>query len=155
MELADKESKYKSKKVKADGYTFDSKDEFLYYESLKKRTINNEIRGFELQPKYILIPAFEKLGKKYKAITYTPDFRVTHVDGSVELIDVKGYSTQQGELRHKLFNFFYPDLKLTWVSRNLKWGDEYGFIDYFELNKIRRVNKKTKSNSLPTQEGIA
>lgn len=135
-------SKYGSKKITIDGICFDSKDEAKYYETLKERMAKGEIRNFELQPKYTLVPGFKKNGKAYRAITYTPDFRIYHLDGTEELIDVKGFSTQQGELRYKLFNYFYKDLKLTWVARNLKYGDRYGFIDYFELNKIRREKKK-------------
>ena len=53
-------------------------------------------------------------------------------------------TTQQGELRIKLFNYFYRDLKLSIVASSLKYGDEYGFIDYYELQKIRRKNTKKK-----------
>lgn len=77
-------------------------------------------------------------------MTYTPDFLIYHNDGSIEYIDVKGMTTQQGELRIKLFNYFYKDLKLSIVARSLKYGDEYGFIDYYELQKIRRENTKKK-----------
>ena len=59
-------------------------------------------------------------------------------------MDVKGQTTQQGEIRIKLFNDFYRDLKLSIVARNLKYGDEYGFIDYYELQKIRRKNRRVK-----------
>ncbi|MEG2339071.1 MAG: DUF1064 domain-containing protein [Clostridium sp.] len=134
-------SKYKSKKITIDGYTFDSLDEAKYYESLKIRMAKGEILNFELQPKYTLIPTFKKDGKTHRAITYTPDFRIYHLDGSEELIDVKGFSTQQGELRYKMFNHKYKE-KLSWVARNLKYGDKYGFVDYFELKKIRREKKK-------------
>lgn len=134
-------SKYGSKKITVDGICFDSKDEAKYYEALKERMWKGEILNFELQPKYVLVPGFKKDGKTFRAITYTPDFRIYHNDGSEELIDVKGFSTQQGELRYKLFNYMYKDLKLTWVARNLKHGDAYGFVDYFELKKIRRGNK--------------
>ena len=77
-------------------------------------------------------------------MTYTPDFLIYHNDGSIEYIDVKGMTTQQGELRVKLFNYFYRDLKLSIVARSLKYGDEYGFIDYYELQKLRRKNIKRK-----------
>ena len=137
-------NKYNSKKINVDGITFDSVDEFKYYDALLKRKAKGEILNFELQPKYTLIPTFKKNSKTYRAITYTPDFRIYHLDGSEELIDVKGFSTQQGELRYKLFNYFYPNEILTWVARNLKYGDKYGFIDYWELKKIRRENKKCK-----------
>lgn len=135
-------SKYLSHKTVVDGITFDSKDEAKYYEALKIRKYRGEIQNFELQPKFTLIQGFKKNGKTYRAITYTPDFVIYHNDNSEEYIDVKGMTTQQGELRIKLFNHFYRDLKLSIVARNLKYGDEYGFIDYYELQKIRRRNRR-------------
>ncbi|KGK88015.1 DUF1064 domain-containing protein [Clostridium sp. HMP27] len=135
-------SKYKSEKITIDGITFDSKDEARYYEYLKKKKAKGEILNFELQPKYELIAKFEKFGKKYRATTYTPDFLIYHIDGTEELIDVKGFSTQQGELRKKLFDSKYPNVKLTWVARNLKYGDEDGWIPYEALQKKRRESKK-------------
>lgn len=133
-------SKYKSKKITADGNTFDSIDEYRYYEYLISKKTKGEIVNFELQPKYTMIPAFKKYGKTHRAVTYTPDFLVYHVDGSEELIDVKGYSTQQGELRRKLFDYLNPKIKLTWISRSLKYS-ETGWIDYCELRKIRKAHK--------------
>ncbi|MDB2075649.1 DUF1064 domain-containing protein [Clostridium paraputrificum] len=138
-------SKYLSHKTVVDGITFDSKDEAKYYEALKIRKYRGEIQNFELQPKFTLIQGFKKNGKTYRAITYTPDFVIYHNDNSEEYIDVKGMTTQQGELRIKLFNHFYRDLKLSIVSRNLKYGDEYGFIDYYELQKIRRRNRRASN----------
>ncbi|MFX0547931.1 DUF1064 domain-containing protein [Hathewaya histolytica] len=134
-------SKYGAKKIVIDGYTFDSKDEGKYYEYLKKLKAKGKILNFELQPKYELQPAFKKNGKAYRAITYAPDFLIYHLDDSEELIDVKGMSTQQGEMRRKMFDYKYPDLKLTWVARSLKYSST-GWIEYDQLNKIRRENKK-------------
>ena len=139
-------SKYNSKKITVDGIAFDSKDEAKYYESLKIRKAKGEIRNFDQQPKYILMESFKKNGKTYRAITYTLDFCIYHNDGSVELIDVKGMATQQGELRIKLFHNRYRDLNLSIVAANIKYGDEYGFIDFYELKKIRSKNRKEKKN---------
>ncbi len=134
-------SKYGSKEIVIDDIKFDSKDEGKYYEYLKKLKAQGKILNFELQPKYELQPGFKKNGKTYRAITYAPDFLVYHLDGTEELIDVKGMSTQQGEMRRKMFDYKYPDLKLTWVARSLKYSPT-GWIGYDQLNKIRRENKK-------------
>ncbi|MBD5572367.1 DUF1064 domain-containing protein [Clostridium botulinum] len=136
-------SKYGAKKIVIDGITFDSKDEGKYYEYLKKLKSQEKILNFELQPKYELQPSFKKYGKTHRAITYAPDFLIYHLDGSEELIDVKGTETQQGNMRRKMFDYKYPDLKLTWVSRSLKYSST-GWIEYDELKKIRRENKKCK-----------
>ena len=138
-------SKYNSKKITIDGITFDSKDEAMYYNALKIRKFKEEIKNFELQPKFILIEGFKKDGKTYRPITYTPDFTIYHNDNSIEYVDVKGMTTQQGELRIKLFNWKYRDKKLSIVARSIKYGDEYGFIDYYELQKIRKKNRRYKN----------
>jgi len=135
-------SKYRAKKIVIDSVKFDSKHEAEYYLYLKKKRENGEIRDFGQQYKIELQPKFEKNGKKYRAITYTPDFAVYHNNGEVEYIDVKGYSTQQGELRKKLFDYRYPDKKLIWVSKSLKYGDKDGWIEHKELEKKRRESKK-------------
>lgn len=134
-------SKYKSQKVTVDGITFDSKDEAEYYRYLLMLKAKEKILNFELQPEYELIPKFKKHGKSFRKTTYTPDFLVYHLDGSEELIDVKGFSTQQGELRKKLFDYKYPDVKLTWMAKSIKYGKD-GWIEYYELQKIRRENKR-------------
>lgn len=139
-------SKYNSKKVTIDEHQFDSKDEGRYYEYLKILLAEEKIKGFELQPTFVLIPKFKKNGKNYRETTYTPDFLIDHLDGTQELIDVKGFSTQQGELRRKLFEYTYPDIKLTWIARNLKHGNEHGWIEYEALKKVRSKNKKKTGN---------
>lgn len=134
-------SKYNSQKVAIDSFLFDSKDEGMYYLYLKKQVEQGKIQKFVCQPKYELIPKFAKDGVKYRAMTYTPDFEITHNDGTIECVDIKGFSTQQGEIRRKLFDFRYPNVKLTWVSRSLKYGDENGWIEYDELKKKRKERK--------------
>ncbi|XTR36656.1 DUF1064 domain-containing protein [Paraclostridium tenue] len=134
-------SKYKNKKVEIDGIKFDSKDESQYYLYLKKQKEDGKIKDFGLQQKFELQPSFKKDGKTYRAITYTVDFAVYKWNGEVEYIDVKGMETQQGLLRKKLFDYKYPDLKLTWVAKNLKYGVD-GWIEYSELKKKRKAAKK-------------
>ncbi|APF27059.1 hypothetical protein NPD5_252 [Clostridium sporogenes] len=134
-------SKYGAKKIVIDGITFDSKDEGRYYLYLKELKAKDKILNFERQPKYELQPSFKKYGKAHRAITYAPDFLIYHLDGSEELIDVKGTETQQGNMRRKMFDYKYPDLKLTWISRSLKYSST-GWIEYDELKKIRKGNKK-------------
>lgn len=49
-------SKYKAKKTSIDGHSFDSEKEANYYEELKLRLRVGEIRGFCIQPTFILAP---------------------------------------------------------------------------------------------------
>ena len=137
-------SKYNNKKVAIDGITFDSKDEALYYEVLKNMKSNGLIKDFELQPKYLLQEGFVKNEKKYRAINYIADFRVINNDSSSYIVDIKGMLTTEFKIKMKLFNYKYPDIELRLISRSVKWGNEYGFINYYELQDIRKQNKKSK-----------
>lgn len=143
-----KKTKYNNKKIEIDGIKFDSKDESLYYLDLKANKEQGQIKDFELQPKYELIPKFKYMGENRKAITYSPDFKVVAINGTSYLIDVKsmGTATQQGELRRKLFEYRYPDLDLRWVCRNMKHSSGDGWVEYELLKKIYRDNKKAKKS---------
>ena len=134
-------SKYKAKKTVIDGITFDSKDEGKYYEYLKELKAKGKILNFELQPKFIIIPKFKYKGETERASTYTLDFLIYHLDGTKEYIDVKGFETQQGTLKFKLLKYQNPNFNFKWVARSLKYGKD-GWIEYQELKKIRRNNKK-------------
>ena len=103
-----------------------------------------EILNFELQPKFTLIESFKYKGKTVRAATYALDFLIYHLDGSEEYIDVKsmGTATQQGEFKFKLLKSQYPDMDFKWVCRNLKHGNEYGWIEYEELKQKIRKGKK-------------
>ena len=70
---------------------------------------------------------------------YVADFLIYHIDGSLEVIDIKGFAVPVAILKKKLFNYKYIDLKLTWLVRNLKYG---GWVEYDELKRLRRINKK-------------
>ena len=90
-------SKYKSNKTSVDGHTFDSQKEADYYCELKCRLQAKDINGFCLQPVFILAPNL-----KYKA-----DFIVFNSDGSVEVIDVKGFKTKEYITKKKVFEDKY------------------------------------------------
>ncbi|AGK97382.1 DUF1064 domain-containing protein [Clostridium pasteurianum] len=134
-------SKYRAEKVTVDGIRFDSKDEARYYQDLKKRKVAGEIINFELQPKYELQPSFKKNGKKYQPIYYVADFLIYHNDGSLEVVDVKGMATPVAIQKRKEFDYHYPELKLSWITRSLKYSED-GWIDVDELKKIRAKNSK-------------
>ena len=95
-------SKYRANKVSIDGHTFDSQKEADYYCELKLRLQAKEIKGFCLQPIFILAPKL-----KYKA-----DFIVFHKDNSTEIIDVKGVKTKEYIAKKKVFEDKF-NLKIT------------------------------------------
>ena len=97
-----KKTKYRANKTSVDGHTFDSQKEADYYIELKNRLKANDIKGFCLQPTFILAP-----GLKYKA-----DFIVFNNDGSQDVIDVKGFKTKEYIAKKKVFEEKY-DLTIT------------------------------------------
>jgi hypothetical protein len=115
--------------------------ELEFYEYLLKQ---EGITKITLQPKLVVFDKFERDGKKYREITYAPDFLVEYTDGSQCYFDAKGMSTQQGDMRRKMYLSRYPT-ELRWVTKNIKWSpDGSGWIDYDLLQKLRKNNKKTK-----------
>jgi hypothetical protein len=57
-------------------------------------------------------------GKAERAITYKPDFRLTYLDGSVEVVEVKSKCTAKEPdyiMRRKLFKHNNPDVKFSEV----------------------------------------
>ena len=92
-----KRSKYGAVKTSVDGHTFDSKKEAEFYQELKIRLQSGDIRGFCLQPTFILAA-----GLKYKA-----DFIVFNNDGTTEIIDTKGFKTKEYIAKKKVFEDRY------------------------------------------------
>ncbi len=100
-------SKYGNKKTIRDGHQFDSLAEAKYYEQLKWLMQAKQIKSFKLQPRYLLQEGFKKNGKTIRKIEYVADFEVKHLDGSIEVIDVKGVETEAFKLKAKLFDKLY------------------------------------------------
>lgn len=92
-----KKSKYGAVKTSVDGQTFDSKKEADFYCELKLRLQGGDIKGFCLQPVFILAP-----GLKYKA-----DFIVFNNDGTTDIIDVKGFKTKEYIAKKKVLEDKY------------------------------------------------
>lgn len=132
-------SKYNNRRMAVDGYIFASKDEAKYYELLKERKAKGLIINFELQPRYILQGAAPEVG--IRKIEYVGDFLIYHLNGSEEVIDIKGMATEGALLKRKMLLYKYRNLKLTWLCRSLKYGDADGWIEFEELKKRRKVNE--------------
>lgn len=109
-------SKYNNRKVELDGHVFDSQLEADYYAQLKLRKKANDIMFFRLQPRYMLQEGFRKDGKKHQKIEYVADFEVHHNDGTIEVVDTKGYITDVFRIKEKMFHKIYPH-KLTIIRR--------------------------------------
>ena len=103
-----KQSKYNSKHTRVDGIIFDSQIEAEYYGNLKLLQRAKAIKGFCIQPKFIL----EEGNESERAIIYSADFIVFKDDGTFEIVDVKGFESQQWRKTFKQFRLRYPELVL-------------------------------------------
>lgn len=86
------DNKYNAKKVKLDGYTFDSKREAQVYGELKLREKAGEISGLTVHPKFTIAVN----GIKIK--TYTADFSFHDINSSAAtptVMDVKSAPTSK------------------------------------------------------------
>lgn len=103
-----RKTKYNNKHTWSDGICFDSQKEARCYQELKLRMLAGDIKGFCRQPEFILTEG----NAENRAITYKADFIVFNIDGTTEIIDVKGYESQQWERTYKMFRLKYPELEL-------------------------------------------
>lgn len=137
-----KKHKYNARKTVVDGISFDSKAEAEYYKHLKYLQSINVVRSFYLQPVINIIPNFKYDGKTIRKMDYRLDFKVEYTDGTTEYIDIKGMATTDAKMKLKLARYFNQDKKITWISRSLKYGDDFGWIEFDELQKKRREAKR-------------
>jgi len=102
-------NKYNNKKPIVDGIKFDSKKEARFYQNLKLLKAAGEVKDFELQPNFVLLEK-DKDRVTGRGIKYIADFKITYSNGSVEVVDVKGYKTQVYKIKKKLLLKKYPDI---------------------------------------------
>lgn len=107
-----KRSKYGNIKTEVDGISFDSRKEADYYCQLKLLKKAGEIKDFGLQPRFVLQEGFNKNGVRHRPITYYADFVVENLDGTTDVIDVKGVETQAFKIKQKLFEYKFKDKNL-------------------------------------------
>lgn len=98
-------SKYGAKRVKADGYSFDSLMEARRYQQLKIMQLVGVIHSLEVHPRYEILPAHIHpiTGRKVRAIYYEADFRYVVTESGATIVeDVKGAQTAVFKLKRKL-----------------------------------------------------
>jgi hypothetical protein len=122
-------SKYKNIKCEFEGIKFDSQVERARYIDLVELYKRKEISYLAVQPKFLLTPAFERNGKKYRATYYIADFKYLEkcmirgkMSEALVVEDVKGMMTDVYKLKRKKFLALNPHTKFREVRRiNGKW----------------------------------
>ncbi|MCY8844654.1 DUF1064 domain-containing protein [Bacillus inaquosorum] len=136
-------NKYGARKTQVDGITFHSIAEAKYYEQLKWLKVSKQIKDFKLQPRFLLQEGFKKNGKTFRKIEYIADFEVHNLDGSIEIIDIKGVETKEFAIKRKLYERRYETpLKV------LALDDFLGFIELDELKKLKKLKRKAGKSTV-------
>lgn len=108
-------NKYGNRKVVIDGIKFDSMREAAVYQDFVRMLKSGVIEELRLQVPFILQEGFKDENGACRPIKYIADFVVTHSDGLIEVIDVKGYETDVFKLKWKMLRkvMKHMDYKLT------------------------------------------
>jgi hypothetical protein len=134
-------NKYGARKVMVDGITFDSVAEGKYYLQLKWLKQAKQIKDFKLQPRFLLLESYKKNGKTVRKTEYVADFEIHNLDGTIEIVDVKGVETPIFKLKKKMFEARY-DYSLKVVTLD----ETHGWI---ELEKLKKLKAKPKKKVKP------
>jgi len=103
-----KMNKYRNKKVKVSGLTFDSKREYQRWRSLLFMEKSGLIEDLKRQVSFDLIPTLKYNGKTLRKIIYKADFTYFE-NGKLIVEDSKGFQTPEFKIKHRLFLIKYPD----------------------------------------------
>ena len=80
-----------------DGITFDSKKEMKYYQKLKLEKEAGEV-----------LDIWRQIPFRFPDDKYVCDFVVFRKDGTIDVVDVKGYRTPEYKRKVKLMKKYYP-----------------------------------------------
>lgn len=137
------------KKRTYNGEVYDSLTELQFLkEFIEPKIKTGEIVKWERQVPYVLQEAFINFeGKSILPIKYVADYVVWWKDDTSTVFDVKGNPDSASKIKRKIFWKVYPDVQYVWMCRSIKFGDETHWICYDELEKLRRLAKKNKTNN--------
>jgi len=114
MYYVKRQNKYNAKSTEYGGLIYHSKKEAGYAQELDLRIKAKDIKSWERQVRVDL-----KVNDQH-ICNYYMDFVVTHNDGSLEYVEVKGFQTEVWRLKWKIFeaifNKEHPDIILTIVK---------------------------------------
>lgn len=131
-----KKSRYFSYKPIVDDIKFDSLMEASYYIYLKQQLKDKLIASFERQVTYELQPSFRKNKKTIRSINYVADFVVKNLDKSIRVIDIKGKTTVDFNLKKKLFEYKFPELTLECI--------QFHDGQWMQLDDVKKLKRKSK-----------
>jgi hypothetical protein len=97
-----------------DGVLYDSKSEARRAETLEMLKRAGKITSWCRAPRFDLRVGAEDVTVGW----YTPDFFVVHLDGTREVIEVKGRASRDLALRLNLFRALYPEIRLSVLDGN-------------------------------------
>lgn len=108
------QNKYNAKKVRVDGFIFDSKSEAARYTELKFYLRAGLISDLQIHPTYPLIVNGAKIG------SFKPDFRYLNENGTLTIEDIKSKATmtQVSSLRIRVFEAIYG-LRVTIIGKSV------------------------------------
>ena len=132
MTYTQRYTKYRAKRTEYNGEGYDSKLEAGVAMQLDMRLKAGEIAAVERQFQVVCIP-YTKDGRPMPtlAVRHKIDFRITHHDGSYELIEAKGLELGDYKFRRKWLEAFWlpehPDHTYTVIKdsgsgRGLRWS---------------------------------
>lgn len=89
------------------GRWYRSKGEAAYASKLELLRLAKQIASWRPAPSFRLVVHGHEVGG------YRPDFEVTHLDGRIELVEIKGRESRDLWIRVRLFGALYPERWLT------------------------------------------
>ena len=121
-------------------YYFRSGWEVVYARYLQWLKGENKIKKWEYEPKIFWFEAIRR-GTR----SYTPDFKIYNIDGTIEYHEVKGYMDSRSKTKIKRMKKYYPETILKVIQKK-----EYDAIKKWEkLFPIATKTEKRKRSNKP------
>lgn len=93
-------------------YFLKSSWELSYAEYLDKELADGKIIQWEYEPDTFW---FEKIKRGVRS--YTPDFKVEHLNGKVEYHEVKGYLDSKSKTKLNRMRIYHPEIEMKLIDR--------------------------------------
>ncbi len=117
---AHKKGDSKWRTIAGQNFYFRSRWEFNYALYLQLLKTTGKISGWEHEPRTFW---FKKILRGVRS--YLPDFRVIHLNGSQEYVEVKGFMDARSATKLKRMGIYYPEIHIRvvdkdWFTENTK-----------------------------------